>query len=145
VDSLDGLVACVDQIKVHCNFEKYVCPVGLGPGVIACFRHILLQRSPNVQLQSLPTTLIEVHSIRERLHVFSQGAQMDNLLTALTKHQRKPVDLLDSPKKLDLLSDLFNPTDISGRYLRLHCRVNFSIKVYEQCCSVKYDLVSLGD
>jgi hypothetical protein len=70
---------------------------------------------------------------------------MDNLLTALTKHQRKPVDLLDSPKKLDLLSDLFNPTDISGRYLRLHCRVNFSIKVYEQCCSVKYDLVSLGD
>ncbi len=37
VDSLDGLVECVDQIKVHCNFEKYVCPVGLGPGVIACF------------------------------------------------------------------------------------------------------------
>jgi hypothetical protein len=123
VGSLDGLVACVDQIKVHCNFEKYVCPVGLGPGVIACFRHILLQRSPNVQLQSLPTTLIEIHSIRERLPVFSHGAQMDNLLTALTKHQRRPVDLFDCPKKLDLLSDLVNPTDISGRYLRVHCRV----------------------
>jgi hypothetical protein len=98
-----------------------------------------------VQLQSLPTTLIEIHSIRERLPVFSQGAQMDNLLTALTKHQRRPVDLLDCPKKLDLLSDLVNPTDISGRYLRLHCRVKFSIKLYEQCCSVKYDLVSSGD
>ncbi|CAK9883350.1 unnamed protein product [Sphagnum jensenii] len=117
-----ALVSVCGQIKVHCNFEKYVCPVGLGPGVIACFRHIL-QRSPNVQLQSLPTTLIEVHSIRERLPVFSQGAQMNNLLTALAKHQRRPVDLLDCPKKLDLLSDLVNPTDISGRYLRLHCRV----------------------
>jgi hypothetical protein len=117
------LVACVDQIKVQCNFEKYVCPVGLGPGVIACFCHILLQRSPNVQLQSLPTTLRQVHSIGERLPVFSQGAQMNNLLTALAKHPRRPVDLLDCPKKLDLLSDLVNLTDISGRYLRLHCRV----------------------
>ncbi len=70
---------------------------------------------------------------------------MNNLLTALAKHQRRPVDLLDCPKKLDLLSDLVNPTDISGRYLRLHCWVKFSIKLYEQCGSVKYDLVSLGD
>jgi hypothetical protein len=70
---------------------------------------------------------------------------MDNLLTALTKHQRRPVDLFDCPKKLDLLSDLVNPTDISGRYLRVHCRVKFSIKLYEQCCSGKDDIVSLGD
>jgi hypothetical protein len=66
---------------------------------------------------------------------------MNNLLTALAKHQRRPVDLLDCPKKLDLLSELVNLTDISGRYLRLHCRVNFSIKLYEQCCSVKLILL----
>jgi hypothetical protein len=68
-----------------------------------------------------------------------------NLLTALAKHQRRPVDLLDCPKKLDLLPDVVNPTEISGRYLRLHFRVKFSIQLYEQCCSVKYDLVSYGD
>jgi hypothetical protein len=55
---------------------------------------------------------------------------MNNLLTALAKHQRRPVDLLDCPKKLDLLSDLVNPTDISGRYLRLNCWVNFSTKLW---------------
>ncbi|CAM6056313.1 unnamed protein product [Sphagnum tenellum] len=46
-----------------------------------------------------------------------------NLLTALAKHQRRPVDLLDCPKKLDLLPDVVNPTEISGRYMRLHCWV----------------------
>lgn len=101
-------------IRIDINFDKYVRPVGFGPGVVACFRRILLLRDANV-LVGMPTTDVLVDSVEKRSRNFSRRSH-----SLPSQGQER---CAENVTVVDLLNDFVSDLEPSEKHLRVRCRV----------------------